>query len=355
MSTLSRKTCFVLLALFCAAALSGVLAAAGKSGGQLRPVGPATGVIYFWDCGLDPIIGAPGWPCRINPDGTGYKVLPKDKGLGKSGARWYWDVSHTSAPRFFVYEDRVTNVGVLTVADEDGSIERPLVSATGQPILGSRLAISQDDRRLAYCADGNLNVADLIYDPNDYVPYHLANCVSVATGVAPLFCTWSPDGTQIAFDQTAAQLFARTTRDIFVVTLKFDDSGNTTGGLAVQNITNSPEVNDCGAAWSPWLPDGTSRIADTAMGAIRSQDPIQTCWPDGGGLVVAVGRVNSGVSYHWYPSWSPDGTQIVFGALGGGNRQTQALMRSAADGTTTAFNLTGFSREMQILRVHWRP
>ncbi len=65
MRRLSRMNWIVLLALFCGTALTGVLAMAGKpSGGDLPPVGPATGVIYFWDVGLDPIVGAPGWPCR---------------------------------------------------------------------------------------------------------------------------------------------------------------------------------------------------------------------------------------------------------------------------------------------------
>jgi len=354
MHGLSRKTWIVVFALLTTAALSGVLAMAGKpGGGTLPPVGPATGVIYFWDVGLDPIIGAPGWPCKINPDGTGYQILAKEKGLGKSAARDDWDVSHTSTPRFFVYRDQVTHRGVITVASEEGTIERPLLSESGEQILGLSLAISPDDRHLAYRADGNLYVADLIYDPIDPndpidgIPYQLGNSV-LANVPSGGYYTWSPDGAQIAFGSG----------DIFVVTLTFDKDGTVSGTSTVQNITNSPDVNDWAPAWSPWLSNGMSRIAyGRALrdSGSNGEFPIQTRLPDGSGLVVAVGRVNSGVSYHGFPSWSPDGTQIAFLAVGGGNRQTQALMRSAADGTTTAFNLTGFSREMQICRVHWRP
>ncbi len=93
----------------------------------------------------------------------------------------------------------------------------------------------------------------------------------MAEGVTPFSCTWSPDGTAIAFDQSATT--GPSIMDIFVVTLTFDDFGNVTGGSAAYNITNSPNVSELKPAWSPLLPDGTSRIAYRAVAPAGTSTP----------------------------------------------------------------------------------
>lgn len=126
--------------------------------------------------------------------------------------------------------------------------------------------------------------------------------------------TWSPDSKYIAFHASASGTglpiktdpgAATSDSDIFVANV--DDL--LAGMAQPQNITNSPSFIDDDADWSP---DGT-KIVFTSHPA--SDDPINsvhteiyTINPDGTGLTQ--------LTFNNYeeraPSWSPDGSRIVF-------------------------------------------
>jgi len=112
--------------------------------------------------------------------------------------------------------------------------------------------------------------------------------------------TWSPDGTQIAFERDG---------EIFII--------GAAGGTPV-NLTNHPAL-DMSPAWSP---DG-SRIAFASDR--DGQAELYLMNSDGSGLV----RVTHGVGFVGHPAWSPD--QIAFDCeIESGNRDICAVK---ADGT----------------------
>ena len=115
--------------------------------------------------------------------------------------------------------------------------------------------------------------------------------------------TWSPDGTQIVF---AASSFKHTNKHTRVGTALFMMSA--TGQGALRRI--SPW--DIGAGNPHFSPDG-SLIAFNSQGG--HSPGIYTVRADGSGVKLVVkGNQHGGVGPALYPSWSPDGTQIVFAA-----------------------------------------
>jgi tol-pal system beta propeller repeat protein TolB len=112
------------------------------------------------------------------------------------------------------------------------------------------------------------------------------------------FPTWSPDGSQIAFERGPA--FPSTHPEYQIYVINGDGSGEvrlTRGG-----VTSGP-------AWSP---DG-SKIA---FGHERDIYAMNT---DGSGMVrltnskrYASGKLEKQLAQSWAPAWSPDGTKIAF-------------------------------------------
>jgi len=152
--------------------------------------------------------------------------------------------------------------------------------------------------------------------------------------------TWSPDSKNITFHASASGTGLPTTTDpgaatsdsdIFVANV--DDLLARTAGP--QNITNSPNVIDNDPEWSP---DGT-KIAFTSHSA-ADPDPrnpsdaeIYVINPDGTGLT----RLTFNNYEERGPSWSPDGSRIVFiasvGTHPGTPGQKFEICAMNADGT----------------------
>jgi Tol biopolymer transport system component len=126
--------------------------------------------------------------------------------------------------------------------------------------------------------------------------------------------TWSPDSKNIAFHASASGTglpiktdpgAATSDSDIFVINV--DDVLNGVAGR--KNITNSPLMIDDDADWSP---DGqriaftSHSIFDNPLNSVTTE--IYVINPDGTGLT----RLTFNDYEERAPSWSPDGSRIVF-------------------------------------------
>jgi hypothetical protein len=137
------------------------------------------------------------------------------------------------------------------------------------------------------------------------------------SGVAPIVAnpdwqfgpTWSADGLQIAFTRMTTGVVITTEFDIFVINV--DGTGET-------NITNS-DYDELDAAWSP---DGT-KIAfagvrpEMSNGELLAQYEIVTVNPDGSGEQIVTAGIpgtprGDFLEEDRAPAWSPDSALIVY-------------------------------------------
>ncbi len=191
----------------------------------------------------------------------------------------------------------------IWVMDPDGSNQTNL---TNTPELNeTQPAWSPDGTRIAYL---------------DGVTYFYMIMVMNAdgTGKAPIVPTpsyqfgptWSDDGTQIAFTRMTTGVVITTEFDIFVINV--DGTGET-------NLTNS-DYDEIDPAWSP---DGT-KIAFAGVrpemmsdGSMAAQYEIVTFNPDGSGeQILTTGEPGTPrgdfLEEDRAPAWSPDGALLVY-------------------------------------------
>ncbi|MDQ3171835.1 MAG: hypothetical protein M3Q55_17005 [Acidobacteriota bacterium] len=133
--------------------------------------------------------------------------------------------------------------------------------------------------------------------------------------------TWSPDGRQIAFHASASgkarpikpdPSAATFDNDIFVLNV----GDVLTDGTRAKNLTNSPAAIDDDPDWSP---DGrkivftSHAVTDDHVNSITAE--IYTIVPGGSAKAE---RLTNNTEEERAPSWSPDGTRIVFSCRRGG-------------------------------------
>ena len=199
----------------------------------------------------------------------------------------------------------------------DGSYARKLAATSPLPEYDSQYGfhadLSPDGQRLVYSTcEYEKDAESLPRTPSPLPVYELV-VVSVDGGEAQRmtystgpdqYPAWSPDGSRIAYIGTINSSFTHThygPDSVAVWIMPLDDgAGNTAPPWAL----NVPEPG----AWAPvWSPDG-KRLAVIGFG-IREPGPVHIV-DVGDDAASSISRV-VGVT-HIPPSWSPDGTRLVF-------------------------------------------
>jgi Tol biopolymer transport system component len=243
----------------------------------------------------------------INPDGTGQKRLtlpcpPRPIRPGCNIKGYAWSPNGTRMAFVQGYPSRTGhNTMSLFVVNADGSGEKRLArcgQATGcNQAYGSRISWSPDGSRIVFSDRWSLYVVQA----NGGVLRRLTHGCTVTvthsasgaiTGWDKKSCidispAWSPDGSRIAFVRV----------------------GNTDSRLHVVNADGSgskPLARLLGSVSDPvWSPDGGSIAFDAGEG-------IYTVHADGSHLKPLVSGSGPPGSGPGHPSWSPDGTRILY-------------------------------------------
>lgn len=125
--------------------------------------------------------------------------------------------------------------------------------------------------------------------------------------------TWSPDGSQIAF-------VSERDGDLDIWTMKPIPETTNTGNNFPQNLTDDSGNGafDSDPAWSPYLPDGSSRVAFHRNGDVWTVNPV-------GLAKTQITTEPTGSDS--FPNWSPKGTRITFQS----NRNTASFPNTGND------------------------
>ncbi len=211
--------------------------------------------------------------------------------------------------------------------------------------------LSPDGKKIAFDSTrytGSRNVSDLFLMNNDGTEQTLLRHGSSAT--------WSPDSKNIAFHASASGAgtpirtdpgSATSDSDIFVANV--DDL--LAGVEQPTNITNSPDMIDDDPDWSP---DG-QRVVFTRHPVgdnqqFSNQAELYLMNPDGTGLE----QLTQNGQEERAPSWSPDGTRIVYSSRVGGGTNPFRIFVMNSDGSDVQ-QLTDEGDSVSDLTATWSP
>jgi TolB protein len=263
--------------------------------------------------------------------------------------------SHLQGRGQIVFQAPVNGHWQIFLEDADGSNVRRLVTSGDDDLAPS---ISPNGRRVVFFrifADGSPDEMFLVnVDGSNLHAIDVGGCGATCLGDDTEGHAWSPDGTQIVFERAL-----------------LDDSGNVSVGLWLMNadgtgphqitqLNLAVDSEDHRPAWSPdgtqlvfqridrtassevgvlftvrvdgtnlrqvtpsafdvndpdWSPDGALIVFQSPAEANQGgEENIFTIGPDGTGLSQLTGGLSShrGFQGTFHPSWSPDGTQLVF-------------------------------------------
>ncbi len=245
-------------------------------------------IVYEADSGLSHYIAV------MKADGSDPLSLTRTFGLADSRySQWSPDGTRIS----------YNHAGDIYVMQPNGTDKTNL---THHPAGDGMVGWSPDNSQIAFMssrdqdiwqifimqADGS-NVRQLTYGPYIDIEYPV----------------WSPDGRQLAFS------------------LDFELMIINSDGSNLRQITDLPEGSPKQLAWSP---DGSTISFVSEIRAADGQpwEQIFVIRPDGSGLK----QLTDGPAYHRFPSWSPDGSQILF-EVGKKSRFETDVYVMNADGT----------------------
>jgi TolB protein len=259
--------------------------------------------------------GSPAGIYTINPDGTGATLVVDDYGnFGTREPAWSPD-----GRRLAFISSRHQAYGfpggaAVYVISADGS---GLTRLTNSPAWDEWTAWSPDGAKIAFsqwtcmnpdCTQqGYRAIYTVNVDGSGLT--RLTNPVGIGDDEGP---SWSPDGTRLAFVRSTDS-----TGDVFVMNPDGSNLIRLTGGRYLR----SP-------AWSP---DG--RLIAYARAPSSTGNPdfdIYIMNADGS----QVRQLTSGPAADWSPSWSPDGTRIVFYSEGRDPGQSIFIVNVDGSGVT---------------------
>ena len=211
--------------------------------------------------------------------------------------------------------DRDRNYEIY-VMDDDGKNQRNL---TNHPSDDYAPSWSPDGTRIAFMSDRDGNYEIYVMDADGGNQQNLTNHPEDEKAPA-----WSPDGKRIAFVSDRDRLLdihGFPTSEIYVM----DADGENP-----QNLTNNPADD-----WSPsWSPDGKRIVFMSYRDGHFIGDfeeitsEIYVMDADGGNQQ----RLTENRKNDWSPSWSPDGTRIVFSSDRKGDWVNYEIYVMDADG-----------------------
>ena len=299
-----------------------------------RPLAPWTPVVQVWSAGADEYHGQwdlfaveleSGAVTRLlqtrefseespalSPDRTQVAFIRTDEwdrrigivNVDGTGLRWLIAGGATGSPRWSPDGSKLAfDRGILQVINADG---------TGEETLGPYTAArwSPDGTRFVAIGGPDDWNPDIWIVPGDGGPE-----VNLTRSAAPeTEAVWSPDGRQLAFTR-------RTMRGLFGPGYYEDVWVMNANGLYPRRLTSSPGAPDYAGARRPrWSPDGKVVMFESTMSGGYNAD-IYTIRPDGTGLLNLTNTPDLSEST---AEWSPDGTKILFrsegevSVLGGG-------------------------------------
>ena len=223
------------------------------------------------------------------------------------------DVTATASGDVTVEPDRVA---FISTRNEDEAADIYLMAADGSDVRRVTFDFnayspkwSPDGRRLVFEIPGSGIYATS--DDGEGTTAIVRSSFAISGVGTPVEPAWSPDGNSIAFVSRSfafgPESFSSVSRDIYVADVN---------GERVTQLTNTPGAAEYAPSWSP---DGKMIVYDRTVPATRGDIWIMNADGSGQRELFATDENES------YPSFSPDGSKIVFSSSRDGDSEIYVM------------------------------